>query len=294
VRLFDLNALTRQVEEAFLQAVPITQILQEEIEVKDTPEARPLEVKTGAITFERVHFRYEDAIGNEPVFGSLQLHITAGEKIGLVGPSGGGKSTLTRLLLRFDDIQNGHILIDGQDIALVTQASLRRSISYVQQEPLLFHRSVAANIAYGRPGATQADIIEAAHKAYAHEFVSLLPHAYDTIVGERGVKLSGGQRQRIAIARAMLKDAPLLVLDEATSALDSGSEKVIQEALWNLMRERTSIVIAHRLSTIQRMDRIVVLDSGKIIEEGSHQDLLKAKGLYARLWTHQSGGFLED
>jgi ATP-binding cassette subfamily B protein len=222
------------------------------------------------------------------------LHIKPGEKIGLVGPSGGGKSTLTRLLLRFEELTTGTITIDGQNIAEITQASLREAISYVPQEPLLFHRPILENIAYGRPTATPAEVRAAAKAAHAADFIKDLPHGYDTIVGERGVKLSGGQRQRIAIARAILKDAPLLILDEATSALDSESEVLIQDALWKLMQKRTAIVIAHRLSTIQKMDRILVLEDGAIVEEGTHKQLLKLGGTYARLWGHQSGGFLEN
>jgi ATP-binding cassette subfamily B protein len=202
---------------------------------------------------------------------------------------------LTRLLLRFEDVTGGEITIDGQPIEGVTQASLRRSIAYVPQEPLLFHRSIFDNISYGRLGARRKAVIAAAKRAFAHDFIEQLPKGYDTLVGERGVKLSGGQRQRVAIARAMLKNAPILVLDEATSALDSESETIIQQALWELMSDRTAVVIAHRLSTIQKMDRIIVLSDGKIIEEGSHKQLLRKKsGLYAKLWAHQSGGFIEE
>ncbi|HET6924283.1 MAG TPA: ATP-binding cassette domain-containing protein, partial [Candidatus Saccharimonadales bacterium] len=199
-----------------------------------------------------------------------------------------------RLLLRFSDIQSGTIRIDGQDISKITQDDLRRSIAYVPQEPLLFHRSISENIRYGNPEADQQTIEAVARMAHAHEFIATLPQGYETLVGERGVKLSGGQRQRIAIARAMLKNAPILLLDEATSALDSESEVLIQEALWKLMEGRTAVVIAHRLSTIQKMDRIIVLDGGKIIEEGSHKDLLQLHGTYAKLWAHQSGGFMDE
>jgi ATP-binding cassette subfamily B protein len=192
------------------------------------------------------------------------------------------------------DIDKGEILIDGQNIANITQDDLRRSITYVPQEPLLFHRTLAENIGYGKADASQKDIVRAAKLAHAHEFIKDLPGGYETLVGERGIKLSGGQRQRIAIARAMLKEAPILVLDEATSALDSESEKLIQEALWKLMESKTAVVIAHRLSTVQRMDRIVVLDEGRIVEQGSHKELLAVKGTYAKLWAHQSGGFLEE
>lgn len=292
-RLFDINALTRVIDEALLNAAPMTSMLQEEIEIKDVPGAGDLEVSRGAIDLQNVYFAYTDNSQEGAVFTGLNLSVKPGEKIGLVGPSGGGKSTLTRLLLRFDDVQAGNITIDDQDIAKVTQASLRQAIAYVPQEPLLFHRGVGENIGYGRADAQQADIVNAAKKAKAHEFINGLAKGYDTVVGERGVKLSGGQRQRVAIARAILKDAPILVLDEATSALDSESELVIQDALWALMKDRTAIVIAHRLSTIQKMDRIIVMDEGKIVEEGTHQQLLKRKGLYAKLWSHQSGGFID-
>ncbi len=217
-----------------------------------------------------------------------------GQKVGLVGHSGSGKTTLTRLLLRFSDVDKGTVSIDDQDISAITQASLRRAIAYVPQEPLLFHRSLRENIAYGRPDATDKQIREAARKAHALEFIDKLSSGLDTMVGERGVKLSGGQRQRIVIARAILKDAPILVLDEATSALDSESEQLIQASLAELMKGRTTVVIAHRLSTIQKMDRIIVLEDGKIIEDGSHASLLAKKGTYAGLWAHQSGGFIEE
>jgi ATP-binding cassette subfamily B protein len=293
-RFFTVNTLARQIEEAFLQASPMTELLQEPAEVVDAPGARALKLTRGAIDLTDVAFHYADAPESDPIFTGLNLHIKPGEKIGLVGHSGGGKTTLTRLLLRFDDITAGSITIDGQDIALVTQSSLRKQIAYVPQEPLLFHRSIRENISYGKAGASGADIEAAARMAYAHGFITALPEGYDTTVGERGVKLSGGQRQRIAIARAILKDAPILILDEATSALDSESEKAIQKALWKLMKKRTAVVVAHRLSTIQKMDRIIVLDNGVITEMGSHQELLAAKGTYAKLWGHQSGGFIEE
>ncbi|MCA9325972.1 ATP-binding cassette domain-containing protein, partial [Candidatus Saccharibacteria bacterium] len=294
MRLFEINTMTRQAEEAFLQAAPMTQIMQESPEVLDDAAAQPLKITAGKVDFSNVSFAYRDNNAEQTVFDNLELSIEPGEHVGLVGPSGGGKSTLTRLLLRFDDITNGAILIDGQDIRRITQTSLRDAVGYVPQEPLLFHRSIRENIAYGRPDATQAQIENAAQEAQAHDFISKLPNGYETVVGERGVKLSGGQRQRVAIARAILKDAPILVLDEATSALDSESEKAIQTALWELMKNKTSLVIAHRLSTIQRLDRILVLDNGQIVEQGSHKELLAAKGLYAKLWAHQSGGFIED
>jgi ATP-binding cassette subfamily B protein len=293
-RFAGVNTMARQLEDSLLQASPMSGLLLQDIEITDAPDAAKLRVKHGEIICKDVDFRYDDAASKEHVFKNLNLHITPGEKIGLVGHSGGGKSTLTRLLLRFDDISGGSISIDGQDIRSVTQTSLREHISYVPQEPLLFHRTIRENIAYGNAQVSQKDVERAARLAYAHDFIAKLPDGYDTIVGERGVKLSGGQRQRVAIARAILKDAPILVLDEATSALDSESEKAIQKALWKLMEHRTTVVVAHRLSTIQKMDRIIVLGDGKIMEQGSHAELLTQKGTYAKLWTHQSGGFIEE
>lgn len=262
--------------------------------VQDKSEPETSRIKAGGIDFRAINFQYPDAGRQDPLFREFSLSIKPGEKVGLVGPSGGGKTTITRLLLRFIDVGGGSINIDGQDIRDIRQQDLRRAIAYVPQEPLLFHRSIKENIAYGKPDATQSQIVSVAKKAFADEFVKELAKGYETLVGERGVKLSGGQRQRVAIARAMLQNAPILVLDEATSALDSQSEQLIQKALWELMKDKTAVVIAHRLSTIQRLDRIVVIDDGKIIEEGSHKALLKHNGLYAKLWSHQSGGFLED
>ncbi|HSX35632.1 MAG TPA: ABC transporter ATP-binding protein [Patescibacteria group bacterium] len=288
---FSSSAL-RNYNRSFGDAAEMVSILQITPEILDPEQPEKSRIDDGEIAFNDVVFTHDGS--QDSLFTRMNLRIKAGEKIGLVGHSGSGKTTLTRLLLRFSDLDEGEILIDGQNIAHITQDDLRSQIAYVPQEPLLFHRTIRENISYGRPNATDAEITAAAHKAYAHEFIKDLPKGYDTLVGERGVKLSGGQRQRIVIARAILKDAPILVLDEATSALDSESEKLIQAALWELMNGRTAIVIAHRLSTIQRMDRIVVLDHGEIIEEGSHTDLLKHKGTYARLWTHQSGGFIEE
>ncbi len=264
--------------------------------VVDPQQPEKARFVNGVVEFNRVYFDHDDDDGlkSQKLFKDFNLQIAAGEKIGLVGHSGGGKTTLTKLILRFMDVDSGEILIDGQNIAKVAQDDLRRAIAYVPQEPLLFHRSLSENISYGKPDAKKAQIIKAAKLAHADGFINQLPSGYDTLVGERGIKLSGGQRQRIAIARAMLKDAPILVLDEATSALDSDSEKLIQSALWKLMEGRTAIVIAHRLSTIQRMDRIVVLEDGKVAEQGTHKELLKNKGVYAKLWAHQSGGFIED
>jgi len=292
--LFSFNIVLRQMEDAFLQAEPLMEVLRTEPTIQDKPGSTELNVQQGRIDFTGVNFAYMDSDSPDSVFKDLNLHIQPGEKIGLVGTSGGGKTTLTRLLLRFDDVQSGKIIIDGQDISQITQESLRASIAYVPQEPLMFHRSVAENIAYGNLDATPEHIQAAAEQANAHEFITQLPSGYNTLVGERGIKLSGGQRQRVAIARAILKDAPILLLDEATSALDSESEVLIQQALEQLMQGRTTIVIAHRLSTIQKMDRILVLEDGTVIEQGTHKDLLKQKGTYAKLWAHQSGGFIED
>ena len=291
-RLFEINLLIRNVEEAFLQAAPMTSYITETPEIRDIRGAKKLAVNGGAVVFSNVSFAYQDNDA-KTVFSNLNLAIKPGEKVGLVGPSGGGKSTLTRLLLRFDDAQKGTVTIDDQNIAHITQKSLRSAISYVPQEPLLFHRTIRENISYGNPRASLAAVKKAAKLAHADDFISQLHKKYDTVVGERGVKLSGGQRQRIAIARALLKDAPILMLDEATSALDSESEKLIQDALWKLIKGRTAIVVAHRLSTIQKMDRIVVLDNGSVAEQGTHQQLLKQKGIYAKLWSHQSGGFID-
>ena len=287
--------IARQLEVVAGDGEEMAELMEQAPLVQDRTVTHKSNIKNGVIDLSAVTFQYADA-GQEakPLFNNFDLHIKRGEKIGLVGPSGGGKTTLTRLLLRFMDIQAGSIVIDGQDIRDIKQQDLRQAIAYVPQEPLLFHRSIKDNIAYGRPGASDAEIIAVAQKAFADDFVRELSHGYDTLVGERGVKLSGGQRQRIAIARAMLSDSPILILDEATSALDSESEKLIQKALWRLMKDKTAVVIAHRLSTIQRMDRIVVLDQGAIVENGSHSALLELEGLYARLWSHQSGGFLEE
>ncbi len=258
--------------------------------VTDSNEAKTLSVSTGKIDFKKVLFSHESV----EVFNNFTLAIPAGQRLGLVGPSGAGKSTFVSLLLRQYDIESGSIDIDGQNIATVTQDSLRAAIAVVPQEPALFHRTIRENIAYGKPDATLDEIIDVAKKAYAHDFIAALPLGYDTLVGERGVKLSGGQKQRIAIARAMLKNAPILVLDEATSALDSESEVEIQKALHILMSGKAVIAIAHRLSTLREMDRIIVLDNGAIAEDGTHDTLLTYGGTYARLWAHQAGGFLED
>jgi ATP-binding cassette subfamily B protein len=291
-RLWEFQNVLRQYNRAFGDASDMVRIFQIQPDIKDPARPEKLRIKDGAIKFETMAFTHPEA--NDTLFKNFNLDIKAGEKVGLVGHSGSGKTTLTRLLLRFSELDGGRITIDGQDIKKITQDDLRRVISYVPQEPLLFHRSLRENIGYGQLGATQAEIELAADRAHATEFIAKLPHGYDTLVGERGIKLSGGQRQRIAIARAMIKNAPVLVLDEATSALDSESEKLIQDALWKLMEGRTAIAIAHRLSTIQRMDRIIVLDHGRVAEAGTHAELLKNGGIYAQLWSHQSGGFMED
>ncbi len=293
-RLWQSMFVVRNINRVFGDATDMTNILQLEPEVKDIPNPTPLAVGKGSIKFDNVDFSYIEDSKDTDVFKKLNLEVSGGEKIGLVGHSGGGKTTVTRLLLRFADIQSGKILIDGINIADVQQNDLRNSIVYVPQEPLLFHRSLSDNIRYGKLDASDEEVVSAAKMAHAHEFINQLANGYDTLVGERGVKLSGGQRQRIAIARAMLKNAPILVLDEATSALDSESEKYIQDALWKLMEGRTAIVIAHRLSTVQKMDRIIVLENGEIVETGSHKELLDQKGIYSTLWAHQSGGFLEE
>ncbi len=262
-------------------------------EIVDAPRADELKVERGSIEFRAVSFSYRP---DSPLFDRLSLRVEPGEHVGLVGASGSGKSTLTKLLLRFMDIDAGTILLDGQDISLVTQHSLRRAISYVPQDPQMLHRTIAENICYGVGTLERPDmdlVTEVGRAAHVEEFVDELPDGYATVVGERGLKLSGGQRQRVAIAQAMAKGAPLLVLDEATSALDSESEALVQEALWRLMEHSTAVVVAHRLATIARLDRIVVMDRGGVVEEGTHRDLLDVTGgVYSRLWQHQSGGFL--
>lgn len=267
----------------------LTEILQP-YEITDVEGAEILSFTNGKIEWKNVFFDY----GEREVFTNFDLTIQSGQRIGLVGSSGAGKSTFVSLLLRQHELMGGAIEIDAQNIAQVTQDSLRENIAVVPQEPMLFHRSIRENIAYGKPDASEEEVIAVARKAEAHDFIMSLKEGYSTLVGERGVKLSGGQKQRVAIARAMLKNAPILVLDEATSALDSESEVAIQKALHTLMEGKTVIAIAHRLSTLREMDRIIVLENGKIVEDGTHETLSKAGGTYARLWEHQAGGFLQE
>ncbi|MEM7494656.1 MAG: ABC transporter ATP-binding protein [Myxococcota bacterium] len=260
-------------------------------EVVDMPGAQDLRIQRGDVAFDRVNFGY---VRGRPVFKELHVHIPAGQKVGLVGFSGGGKTTFVNLLLRLFDVQGGCIRVDGQDVSRVTQDSLRRGIAVIPQDPTLFHRSLADNIRYGRPQASDDEVFAVAKAAHCHDFITQLPQSYDTLVGERGIKLSGGQRQRIAIARALLKDTRIVVLDEATSALDSVTEHLIQQSLLRLMQDRTVIVVAHRLSTLLHMDRLLVFDNGRIVEDGTHEQLLAADGGYARMWRMQAGGFLPN
>ncbi|MET9951901.1 ABC transporter ATP-binding protein [Streptomyces sp. NPDC006339] len=290
--MFEFNQIYRRLESSMTEAAQFTELLLVPPTVVDPESPEPLRSPPAAdVRFERVSFSHG---GGKPLFEDLDLDVPAGTKIGLVGRSGGGKTTLTRLLLRMADVDAGRILIGGQDISRLSQADLRGLIAYVPQDPAMFHRTLRENIAFARPDATEAEIRRAAEAAHVTEFADALPDGFDTMVGERGVKLSGGQRQRVALARAILRDAPILLLDEATSALDSESEILVQDALWRLMEGRTALVVAHRLSTVAGMDRLVVLDRGHVVEQGTHQELLLADGPYAKLWQHQSGGFLDD
>jgi ATP-binding cassette subfamily B protein len=288
--MFEFNQIYRRMESSLTEAAQFTELLLTPPTVLDPDTPEPLRPAPADIRLEHVTFAY----AGTPLFVDLDLNIPSGTKVGLVGHSGGGKSTLTRLLLRLMDVDSGRILIGGQDISRLRQADLRGLIAYVPQDPAMFHRTLRDNIAFARPGATDAEIRRAAAAAHVTEFADALPEGFDTLVGERGVKLSGGQRQRVALARAILRDTPILLLDEATSALDSESEVLIQRALWQLMDRRTALVVAHRLSTVVRMDRLIVLEQGSVVEQGTHADLLELGGIYARLWHHQSGGFLTE
>ncbi len=291
-QLWGLNKNIRKLYESFADAEEMVAILLTPYEIKDAINAPELKVQNAEIEFNKVSFAFNQT---REVIQDLNLKIKAGQKVAIIGPSGAGKTTFVRLLMRFYDLTSGSITIDGQNIQKITQDSLRLNISLVPQDPVLFHRTLMENIRYGRLDATDAEVIEAARLAHCSEFIDDLPNKYDTFVGERGIKLSGGERQRVAIARAILKKAPILILDEATSSLDSHSEKLIQEALDNVMKNCTTIVIAHRLSTIRKMDRIIAMNAGKIIEDGTHEELAnKNSGLYKDLWELQAGGFIQN
>ena len=288
--VWNIGKQTSRLSRSFSNASEMVDIIDTPIEIVDSAKPEKSRIKEGEINFDKISFSYKQ--GNR-IFADFDLKVKAGEKLGIVGSSGAGKTTITKLLLRFADVTGGAIKIDGQDIRNIKQDDLRASIAYVPQDPILFHRSLSENIAYGKPTATQKEIEEAAKLAHADDFITNLHHGYDTLVGERGVKLSGGERQRVAIARAILKNAPILILDEATSSLDSVSEMHIKAALDVLMKGRTTIVIAHRLSTIEKMDRIIVLEQGKIVEEGTHKSLIDKKGVYHNFWSHQQKGFIK-
>lgn len=294
-RIWNIGNAMRRLYDAFADAYEMVEIMEQPHAVQDAQDAQDateLAIKAGTIELKDVGFRF---IEGRNVFEHFNLSIQGGEKVAFVGPSGAGKSTITRLLLRLYEVTEGAVLVDDKDIRTVTQDSLRRNISFVPQEPVLFHRTLRENIAYGKPDATLEEVVDAAKKAHCHEFIDQLPEKYETLVGERGVKLSGGERQRVAIARSILKNAPILILDEATSSLDSESEALIQDALRILMEGKTVVVIAHRLSTIMTMDRIVVIENGAIAAEGTHADLLNDhSGLYHKLWSIQAGGFIAD
>lgn len=291
-RLWSLNSTIRHIYQGIADSKEMVEILAKPHEIKDIPNAKPLLVSEGRIDFTDVSFNFNET---REIIKNFNSTIKSGEKVALIGPSGAGKTTLVRLIMRLYDVTKGAVMIDGQNIQQVAQESLRSQISFVPQEPVLFHRTLMENIRYGRRNATDEEVIEAARMAHCGEFIESLPSKYETLVGERGIKLSGGERQRVAIARAILKKAPVLILDEATSSLDSNSESLIQDALNNLMKECTTIVIAHRLSTIKKMDRIVVLEEGQVAEEGTHEELSKKEGgLYQKLWNLQVSGFIKD
>jgi ATP-binding cassette subfamily B protein len=291
-RLWQFGRTLRNINQGLSDSNEMLNTLEVAEEIKNPENPEKSKISRGDINFSDVLFTHNE--NKNALFKDFNVHIKQGEKIGLVGPSGSGKTTFTNLLLRVIDVDGGHIDIDGQDIRKITQKDLRRAITYVPQEPVLFHRSIADNIGYGDLDADNDAIVGAAKLANAHEFIEKLPMGYKTLVGERGVKLSGGQRQRIAIARAMLKNSPILILDEATSALDSENEAKVQDALNKLIRSRTTIIVAHRLSTIKDVDRILVIKNGIISEEGSHKELIRKDGLYAKLWNRQSGGFIRN
>ena len=291
-KLWDVGRYIRHFYEHLADAEEMTEILETPHAIVDSKRAEPLEVEKGKIVFDNVGFRYNKT---RKILSNFNLTINAGQRVAFVGHSGAGKSTIVKLLLRNHDVTRGKILIDGQRLSTATLESLWAAVSYVPQDPILFHRTLIENIRYGRPDATDAEVIEAAKQAHAHEFISQFPEGYNTYVGERGVKLSGGERQRVAIARAILRNAPILVLDEATSSLDSESESLIQDALDTLMKKKTVIVIAHRLSTIMKMDRIIVVEDGAIAEDGTHKQLVKKKnGFYKKLWDIQAGEFIGE
>lgn len=288
--VWNLGKQMSKLSKAFSNASEMVEIIDTPIEITDPKKLEKSNIKNGDVFFDHVSFSYKQG---HNIFEDFSLQIESGEKVGIVGTSGAGKTTITKLLLRFADVTGGAIKIDGQDIRNIKQDDLRDAIAYVPQDPILFHRSLSENISYGKPNATKKEIEKAAKLAHAHEFIERLSHGYDTLVGERGVKLSGGERQRVAIARAILKNSPILILDEATSSLDSVSETHIKDALDTLMQGRTTIVIAHRLSTIEKMDRIIVMEQGKIVEEGDHATLLAKEGVYHNFWNHQQGGFIK-
>lgn len=291
-QIWNIGNTLRKLYDAFADASEMIDIMELPYSIKDADGASRIGVIDGSIRFDKVDFNYHD---DRPILSNLDLEIGGGTKVAFVGPSGAGKSTVTKLLLRLYDVSEGAICVDGQDIRNVTQDSLRETIAFVPQDPVLFHRTLRENIAYGRQGATEQEIVDAAKAAHCHEFITALPQGYDTYVGERGVKLSGGERQRVAIARAILKNAPILVLDEATSSLDSESEALIQDALARLMEGKTVIAIAHRLSTIMKMDRIIVMEGGKVVITGTHDELLAHESnLYKKLWDIQAGSFIAD
>lgn len=290
-RLWGFSRIIRDFYEGYADAKEMVEVMKLPHEIKNIPSAKPLIMESGKINFANVGFMFNET---RNVLKDISLEIKPGEKIALVGPSGAGKTTFVRLLLRFYDVTDGEILIDGQNIQKVTLESLRDNIAFVPQDPLLFHRTIKENIRYGKPEAADEEVIEAAHLAHCDNFVNGLPDKYETYVGERGIKLSGGERQRVAIARAILKNAPILILDEATSSLDSHSESLIQDALDNLIKGKTTIVVAHRLSTIKKMDRIIVIADSSIKEQGTHDELISKKGIYNKLWSLQSGGFIKN